>query len=314
MRMATVSLEATSVEVATPLAELETPAVELGAALKTLFCMTFPVAGAPWASRSGFAVSALALAHMAASVKAGSPKIIRDRRIRFLLGGDPPERSRPAEKISEATIQLRRSIDYNRRDRGSGEPPGRGSGMELTDASLVSAARAGHRDAYDELVRRHAAGVMAVVCARLGRTGPLEDLVQESFLRALQSLGSLAEPEKFAAWLRGIATHACLDWLKSKSRKHVALDGGYDAPAPESEEDERGRAILDAVEDLDEIHREVVTMCYFEKASYKEMSARLGITTAGVNARLQRARALLRDALLAREREPGSKRARSGAP
>jgi RNA polymerase sigma-70 factor (ECF subfamily) len=167
--------------------------------------------------------------------------------------------------------------------------------MEPEDASLVSALRAGHRNAYDELVRRHAAGVMAVVCARLGRSGPLEDLVQETFVRAFQSLASLSEPEKFGAWLRGIATHACLDHLKKKERKQVALD--VDPPAPKSEDDERSKTVLEAVESLDEIHREVVTMFYFEKKSYKEMSAALGITAAGVNARLQKARALLKERL-----------------
>jgi RNA polymerase sigma-70 factor (ECF subfamily) len=167
--------------------------------------------------------------------------------------------------------------------------------MDLSDALLVAAARAGRRDAYDELVRRHAASVMAVCCARLGRKGPLEDLVQESFLRGFQALGTLADPESFGAWLRGIATHACIDWLRKKER-HVALDR-HDAAAPPGSDDERSRAVLDAVESLDEIHREVVTMFYFEKKSYKEMSARLGITPAGVNARLQRARALLREKL-----------------
>ena len=169
--------------------------------------------------------------------------------------------------------------------------------MERSDADLVSALRAGHRDAYDELVRRHAAGVMAVCCARLGRSGPLEDLVQESFVRGFEALASLAEPEKFGAWLRGIAQHACLDWLKKKERKQVALQGGFDAAAPEGADDERSRVVLDAVESLDEIHRVVVTMFYFERVSYKEMSARLGITTAGVNARLQKARALLKEKL-----------------
>lgn len=114
-------------------------------------------------------------------------------------------------------------------------------------------------------------------------------------MRAYEAIASLGEPEKFGAWLRGIATHACLDWLKRKERKQVALDGSFDAPAPPSGEDDRGRAVLDAVETLDEIHREVVTMFYFEKKSYKEMSARLGITAAGINARLQKARALLRE-------------------
>jgi RNA polymerase sigma factor (sigma-70 family) len=185
--------------------------------------------------------------------------------------------------------------------------------MDVSDALLVSAVRAGHRDAYDELVRRHAPSVMAVVCARLGRSGPLEDLVQETFIRGFEALASLAEPEKFGAWLRGIASHACLDWLKRKERKQVALEG-FDAAAPPDADCERSHAVLEAVESLDEIHREVVTMFYFEKKSYKEMSARLGITAAGINARLQKARALLKERLLRGDRGAGSHPAKAAAP
>jgi RNA polymerase sigma-70 factor (ECF subfamily) len=169
--------------------------------------------------------------------------------------------------------------------------------VEPSDAEFVLAARSGEKDAYGELVRRHAASVMAVCCARLGRNGPLEDVVQESFVRAFEAIGSLTDPERFGAWLRGIASHVCLDWLKRKERSQVLLDGSLDPPAPQGADHERNRAVLDAVESLDEIHRDVVTMFYFERMSYKEMSARLGITTAGINARLQKARALLRERL-----------------
>lgn len=169
--------------------------------------------------------------------------------------------------------------------------------MNVSDAVLVAAARAGRREAFDELVRRHAPGLMAVSCARVGRSGPLEDLVQESIVRAFEALARLEDPEKFGAWLRGIAVHACLDWLKKKERKEVALDAATDPPAPAERDEEPGRAVLDAVESLDEIHREVVTMFYFDKKSYKEMSAVLGITPPAINARLQKARALLRERL-----------------
>ena len=43
-------------------------------------------------------------------------------------------------------------------------------------------------------------------------------------LRALRALKTLVEPEKFGAWLIGIAVRTCLDWLKSSQRTEVSLE------------------------------------------------------------------------------------------
>ena len=50
--------------------------------------------------------------------------------------------------------------------------------MEGSDGDLVGAIRNGRREAYDELVRRHAAKISAVCRSRLGARGPVEDMVQ----------------------------------------------------------------------------------------------------------------------------------------
>ena len=167
--------------------------------------------------------------------------------------------------------------------------------MQVPDAILVGAVLGGGREAYDELVRRHAASVAALCFSRVGPRGPIDDMVQEAFLRGFQGLASLAEPEKFGAWVRGIALRACLDWLKSKQRRQLPLETtGEPASQDRAPLEERSRAVLDAVAALDEPLREVITMFYFGKKSYKEMSAALGITAAAVNARLTKARAELR--------------------
>lgn len=173
--------------------------------------------------------------------------------------------------------------------------------MELPDADLVTAARGGRREAYDELIRRHAARISGACWSRLGPRGPVDDMAQEAFLRAFRALGTLNEPGKFGSWLYGIAVRACLDWLKAKERSQVSFDAVGPDPAdrtrPEPEEEERRRKVLDEVRALPEIYREVVVSFYFRKESYREMSATLGITPAAINARLGKARAMLRERL-----------------
>ena len=180
--------------------------------------------------------------------------------------------------------------------------------MDVPDAALVEAVRSGRRDAYDDLVRRYAGKIGAVCWSRLGRRGPVEDMVQESFLRGYRAIGTLTQPEKFGSWLYGIAVRTCLDWLKAKERSQVSFDSlrpdrtPADLPAgrlPDPpEENERRRKLLDEIEALPEIYRATIVMFYVRKQTYQEMSAMLGISPAAINARLTKARATLRDKLV----------------
>lgn len=177
--------------------------------------------------------------------------------------------------------------------------------MELSDGDLVRAVQSGRREPFEELVRRHAGRIRAVCWARLGRRGPVDDMVQETFLRGYRALATLEEPEKIGSWLYGIAVRACLDWLKAKERSQVSFDArpdGSPADLPDSRpsapaDEERRNRLLATVEELPEIYREVIVMFYFRTESYQEMSATLGITPAAVNARLTKARAMLRERL-----------------
>jgi len=171
--------------------------------------------------------------------------------------------------------------------------------MSGSDGDLVTALRNGRREAYDELVRRYAAKIGAVCRSRLGSKGPVEDMVQEAFLRAYRGLASLDDPEKFGSWLYGIATRACLDWLKAKERGQVSFDalGDPDAfrKAGPVEEPERNARLHDQVDALPESYREVVLLFYYKKQSYQEMSRLLNLSPAAINARLTKARAMLRE-------------------
>jgi RNA polymerase sigma-70 factor (ECF subfamily) len=172
--------------------------------------------------------------------------------------------------------------------------------MDASDAELVRAVRDGRREAYDELVRRHAAKIGAVCRSRLGPRGPVDDLVQETFLRGFRGLATLAEPQKFASWLHGIADRSCLDWLKAKERTQVSFgvlgpDGIGSGEVPEASD--RHAKLLEEIGALPELYREVVMLFYYKKQSYQEMSELLSITPAAINARLTKARALLRSRL-----------------
>ena len=78
------------------------------------------------------------------------------------------------------------------------------SGSGPSDAALVTAARAQEGWATQALFQRHAPMMNGLAYRLLGRDAEVDDVVQDSFLQALDHLGSLKEPQAFAAWMGAI--------------------------------------------------------------------------------------------------------------
>jgi RNA polymerase sigma-70 factor (ECF subfamily) len=81
------------------------------------------------------------------------------------------------------------------------------------DAELVLALKQGDTGAAGRLYDRHSAGVQGMVYRLLGREAELDDIVQEVFIYALNSIDKLREPAALKSWLLGIAV--------GKVRSHV---------------------------------------------------------------------------------------------
>jgi len=180
----------------------------------------------------------------------------------------------------------------------------------MSDGELVRLTLAGRTAAYEELVRRWAPRVLALCHARVGDGTAAEDLAQETLLRGFRGLSTLVEPAKFGSWLCGIAVRTCLDWLKSKQRSQKRFadlgddgqaDGFVDGrasagPASVERRDELSR-LMSEVESLPLEYREVLMLFYYEDLSYRDIAALLGVSPATVNARLTKARTMLRERL-----------------
>jgi RNA polymerase sigma-70 factor (ECF subfamily) len=176
-----------------------------------------------------------------------------------------------------------------------------------SDAELVGQARDGVCAARDELVRRWAGPVLAFCHATIGDRHAAEDVAQEALLRGMRSLDSLAAPERFGAWLRGIARRTWLDWKKSKHASQVpftalasddmserlCVDGAATSDEQVGRADEL-RRLNELVDSLPERCREALMLYYYQNATYRDVAAALGLSVATVNARLSEARAILR--------------------
>ncbi|MBK8037951.1 MAG: sigma-70 family RNA polymerase sigma factor [Verrucomicrobiaceae bacterium] len=94
----------------------------------------------------------------------------------------------------------------------------------LPDDDLVHVrrAQAGDLDAFDELVRRHQSIITAMLHRFAGNRADLEDMVQETFVRAWRSLGGWKPDKPFVHWLKRIAANMGLEFCRKHQRTPFA--------------------------------------------------------------------------------------------
>src|SRR5437870_11482766 len=133
-----------------------------------------------------------------------------------------------------------------------------------------------------------------------GNRDEAEDLVQETYVKALKGFGSFAPGTNFRAWMFRILRNT---FLTSRSGlRAVALDDAppiQDKATPETQLIQRvnRESLRRAIERLPIAFREVLILCDVESLSYKEISETLSIPIGTVTSRLIRARQKLRVAL-----------------
>jgi len=170
----------------------------------------------------------------------------------------------------------------------------------VEDARLVEQARNGDGDAFGELVRRHQAAVVAVAWSLLGDAAEAEDLAQETFVRALRNLDMLADPARFAGWIRRIAFGTCIDWLRSfrpelyrgNGRALRLEDVAAREPGPLEQllRIELRERVRDAVQELPPRYRAPLTMYHLDGLSFDKVAAALGVSAGTARSLVTRAR------------------------
>jgi len=170
----------------------------------------------------------------------------------------------------------------------------------MTDGELVRRVVAGETAAYGELARRWFGRILATCQAKVF-DGDAEDLVQEILIRGFANLESLADPDLFGPWLRGIANNLCADWCRSHLRngRQAAPAACIDRVVGANEcgariDDDERRIVVSQIAMIPEELREVILLRYYNDLTYEEMAQWLGVARATVNERLAKARALLR--------------------
>jgi RNA polymerase sigma-70 factor (ECF subfamily) len=137
---------------------------------------------------------------------------------------------------------------------------------EVSDEALMMRYQRGDLRAFAELVTRHKTPLYNFALRQVGASGAAEDLVQEVFVRIIESAGTFKHEAKFTTWAYTIARNLCVDHHRKASyRRHASLD------ERDSREHGEGASLGDQVADLhprastersaiaSEIQRKVVT-------------------------------------------------------
>ncbi|MGB8932015.1 MAG: sigma-70 family RNA polymerase sigma factor, partial [Anaeromyxobacteraceae bacterium] len=103
-----------------------------------------------------------------------------------------------------------------------------------SDEELMRRFQAGDARAFETLVRRHRTALWSFLVRHVGDRARAEDLLQETFLRAVRGSAEWRERAKVTTWLFTIARNLTLDELRrGVHRRTEPLEGtGGDAPAP----------------------------------------------------------------------------------
>jgi RNA polymerase sigma-70 factor (ECF subfamily) len=175
--------------------------------------------------------------------------------------------------------------------------------METPEGVLVEAARKGSKEAFSQIVRSHQVRVRAFLSKFVPVDDVVDDLAQETFLAAFQSLASYRAESPLRTWLLGIARHRALRYLKDlqdrRQGRAARLEGVLDAFLVQRIEleteiasnfDQRVQALEACLKTLPQTGARMVQEFYYKGRSAGEVAHLTGKTEGAIRITLMRLR------------------------
>lgn len=177
------------------------------------------------------------------------------------------------------------------------------------DYNLVRRALDGDEAAYTRLRNKYWRSVHSMLQRMIRDKSDAEDLTQEAFIKAFNSIASFNPEYAFSTWLYKIASNNCIDYLRKRRLKTVSIDAPVqmrdgevhmelpdaDAPLPDNPltSAERTAVLQDAIRNLPDKYRIVIELRHTHEMEYADIAKQLNLPLGTVKAHLFRARALL---------------------
>jgi RNA polymerase sigma factor (sigma-70 family) len=169
------------------------------------------------------------------------------------------------------------------------------------DAHLLKRARSGDAQAFETLYRAHARPLYALACRLSGDPSIAEDVVQETFVKALRSGAVFRGDAPLRSWLKRLATNAAVDRLRVESRQAQLRPDATSTPVGDAE---RQFECLGLLARLEPTVRAVVWLHTMEGHSHREIAAMFGNSESWSKSLVSRGLSRLRGALAEENHEP----------
>jgi len=176
----------------------------------------------------------------------------------------------------------------------------------VDQAELISAAQAGDRSAFDELVRQTYVDTYTLAVRLCSDEEDARDVVQDAYLRAWRSIGSFRGDAAFSTWMYRITANCASTFVTRRRRLRTETLPAHLEPAdlhPESQPEGMLESSLEldqvtaALADLPPKLRAVVVLKDVYGLPHEAIADELGISVSAAKVRLHRGRRRLRDAL-----------------
>lgn len=182
----------------------------------------------------------------------------------------------------------------------------------MPETELIKRCKDGDRNAFNELFAMYENKVINIAYGMLSDREDAYDAAQEVFIKVYKNIASFKENSSLSTWIYRITSNTCNDILRKRQRSvgTVSINSTYDeeekdmelkdtapTPAEFAEMTETQRAVREAISELSDEYREVITLCDIEDLSYDEISGIINCPVGTVKSRINRARNALKKKL-----------------
>ncbi len=173
-----------------------------------------------------------------------------------------------------------------------------------TDEELAALVQGKNERAFGVLMNRYQSKLLRYGRKFLSDNAPIEDVVQEVFIKTYENILSYDPARPFSPWIYRIAHNMFVNALRSNSRlPFVTVDldmfsahTAYEIDPAADEEREHARTLVErGLKSLAPIYREIIILYYIEHLGYQEIAEVLHVPIGTVGVRLRRAREALKN-------------------
>lgn len=176
----------------------------------------------------------------------------------------------------------------------------------LTDWEIIESVKHGNQSDYSILVDRYKNKAFSLLKRMLKNEQDAEETLQDSFMKAYNSLNNFKGESKYSTWFYKIVYNTALTKVSSKKRKteremtsvedHFDLKSDYDFNI--SENKDFSEFVNELVNKLPERFSAVITLFYLDEMSCEEIGKVMNVSVSNVKVMLHRSRNALKDLII----------------